>query len=97
MSYSIPNEGITGYRAQLELDQQAGIQSFIEGLTDEQRRRFTEIAHHLVYVGFEEGSRRYYDGFTDEQKVRQLTYEAELFTAGAGEFHEYLEELGKEQ
>ena len=97
MTNNIPYEATTGYRTQLEIERHSGIQAFLETLTEEQRRRFGEIAHHLVHLGFEEGSRRFYEGFDDNRKARQLSFETELFASGAGEFQSALAELGKEQ
>jgi hypothetical protein len=54
----LPNEATTEYMAFCAIEETAGIKAFMEGLSDEQRRRFEEISHHLVHIGFEGGSTR---------------------------------------
>lgn len=94
MSTSLPYESTTQHVTQYEVDHNKSIQAFIDTLTSEQQRRFGEIAHHLLHMGFEEGSRRYYDSFSDQQKNAQLIYEAQFFIAGAAEYRDMTRNLG---
>lgn len=87
----LPNESTTEYMAHNAIKETVGIRSFIDGLTEEQKRRFCEIAHHLVHVGFETGTSRRDIEPSDSAKERILVQETTLFLKGAGELAEELE------
>lgn len=54
----LPGEVIAERLAISVTEQSMSVQQFMKGLTDEEQRRFLEIAHHLVYAGFESGIKR---------------------------------------
>lgn len=84
LEHLLPNEATTEFIAASAAVETSGIQNFMEGLTPEQKRRFEEIAHHLVYVGFEAGSTRRNIQPTEAALNRTLIHETTLFLKGAG-------------
>jgi hypothetical protein len=56
-SSAIPFEATTAYLTENTLDNPS-FRAFMEGLNEGQKSRFVELAHHLLYVGFEDGLRR---------------------------------------
>lgn len=80
----LPNEATTEFMTHCAIEETPAIQAFVNGLTTEQRRRFVEIAHHLVYLGFEDGSTRRNIQPTVAAMERNLVQETTLFLKGAG-------------
>ncbi len=80
----IPNEPTTEFLAAQEIKQNAAVQSFLEGLDSEQQRRFSELAHHLVHIGFEDGLRRPAP-LSDQQREVLAARQMELYAKGAGD------------
>lgn len=80
----LPNEATTEFIAHQELQTNTSLQVFFESLDSDQQRRFIENAHHLVYLGFEQGLRRPMP-LTEDIQAKVLVREAELYSMGAGE------------
>jgi hypothetical protein len=63
----LPGEAITARTTARAIEDSVGTQAFMEGLSPFQRARFEEIAHHMVYLGFEDGVDR-----IDMEKLKEL-------------------------
>lgn len=84
MSTEVTNEATTAMLAQREVADSESVQNFLAALTEEQRRRFQEFAHHFLHLGFENGMSRTgaTNGPTIEQQAVILVRETALYQAG---------------
>ena len=83
MSKSLPNEATTAFLTEREIESRESIQLFFDGLDSTQKNRFAELAHHFVYLGFIEGTKRQSPTeLTEEQEQRILIAQAEFYSLG---------------
>lgn len=80
----IPNEAATEMLTFEEIERSDSIKAFIATLDPEQTRRFHEIAHHLVYLGFEDGITRP-TLLTPERQGKVLAKETETYLTGVAD------------
>lgn len=81
----IPHEATTEFLAGTEVRDNPSIAAFVESLDPEQRKRFAEIAHHLVHHGFEDGLRRPPSSLDEQQQSAVLIRETTRYLQGAGD------------
>lgn len=79
----LPNEVTTEYITQQTVENSRSIQQFLDGLDSEQQRRFHEIAHHMLYIGFTEGQQRPVFEPTIEQQAQFGVKKLEIMNEGA--------------
>ncbi len=66
----------------------AAIQQFFDTLDSEQKQRFLQIGHNLLYIGFENGIDRMPTNIPEEARARRLIRDTEIYLQGAGEASE---------
>lgn len=85
----LPNEATTAVLTQQAVEQSNSIQVFMDSLTSQEKSRFTEIAHHLLYIGFVSGQQRSGVELTDVQKAGILAHKFEIYLLGHNEGRDY--------
>ena len=84
-----------GIAAQL-FESDSSIRQFLSGLDSDKQRRFCELAHELVYVGYisyEERSIPTSVAFDKERQAeRRLSHEAAIYTIGIRDHSRLMEE-----
>lgn len=79
----LPHECTTEMLATRVVTENPAMLAFIGSLeSDDQRRRFMEFAHHILYAGFEEGLNRSRPQVSEVDKGRVLTHETTLYLQG---------------
>lgn len=81
----LPNEISTEFASTVEVAENPSIQAFLKSLTEDQKRRFNEFAHHLFYLGMEYGATRRSLKPTEDQLAQILVTQTVLYAKGAGE------------
>ena len=88
MSNLLPNEGLTEFFADSQLNT-ASVQAFMETLDTTQKKRFKELAHHLIAIGFDEGqNRRIVGDPTPEQEASVGMLKFAYYLRGIAEANE---------
>lgn len=91
MSETVPLEAVAFIKTQEMISSHVGMQAFVATLTDEQRRRFAELAPHIYHDGVEDGITRQAIEMSADRKAAFLVHETRLFMLGAAT---YKDELG---
>lgn len=88
MSNLLPNEGLTGFFADSQMEKPS-FEAFLETLDPVQQERFKQLAHHLVAIGFDEGqNRRAAGNLTPWQEARMGLVKLDCYLQGAAEQQE---------
>lgn len=74
---TIPGEAITERLCSRAIEESAAMQSYLSELTEYEKERFRQLAHHLVFIGFESGVGRL------DPEQRQYLHDIEQRRTGA--------------
>jgi len=96
MAKTLPGEFLTEQITAQLVENSHSIQTFMECLTDEQKRRFVELAHNFVFIGFQAYEARTIPAMVEFDKERRaeqaLSREMSVYAMGIRDHSRLMEE-----